>query len=140
MIVIPGNVGYLKQFFSAQLYVTNGTPAGSGLTVDSVTGTIMLPPGADQVVGTSDDPLALPTLITGPQPPTMNILGPGPDGKPTVGTLNPGDTGTGDWTIRGDKEGYYTINFGIAATLEGLPTGSVNVSGTATGGRSLVGR
>ena len=28
VIVIPGNVGYLKQFFSAQLYVANGAPVG----------------------------------------------------------------------------------------------------------------
>jgi len=134
VIVIPGNVGYLKQFFSAQLYVTDGAPAGSGLTVDNITGTIMLPPGADGVVGTADDPLALPLLTSGAQSPTMNILAPGPGGTPSVGTLNPGDTGQGEWTIRGDMEGYYTIIFGIAATLEGLPTGSFPLSGTATGG------
>ena len=33
ILVIPGNVGYLKQFFSAQLFVANGAPAGSNLTV-----------------------------------------------------------------------------------------------------------
>jgi hypothetical protein len=134
VIVIPGNVGYLKQFFSAQLYVTDGAPSGSGLTVDNITGTIMLPPGADGVVGTADDPLALPLLTSGAQSPTMNILAPGPGGTPSVGTLNPGDTGQGEWTIRGDMEGYYTINFGIAATLEGLPTGPFQLAGTATGG------
>ena len=134
IIVIPGNVGYLKQFFSAQLYVSNGAPGGSNLTVDNITGTISLPPGADGVVGTSDDPLALPNLTSGTQPLTMNILAPGSGGTPTIATLNPGDTGQGQWTIRGDKEGYYTINFGITATLEGLPTGPFNLSGTAVGG------
>ena len=134
VIVIPGNVGYLKQFFSAQLYVANGAPAGSNLTVDNITGTIGLPPGADGVVGTADDPLSLPDLTSGPQSATMNILAPGPGGTPSVATLNPGDTGQGQWTIRGDKEGYDTINFGITATLEGLPTGPFNLTGTAVGG------
>jgi len=58
VLVIPGNVGFLKQFFSAQLYVTNGAPGGSNLVVNNVTGTINLPPGADGVVGTADDPLS----------------------------------------------------------------------------------
>ena len=133
VLVIPGNVGYLKQFFSAQLYVTNGTPAGSNLVVDNVTGTINLPPGQDGVVGTADDPLALPTLTTGPEAATMNVLAPGPDGTPSVDTLNPGDTGQAQWTIRGDKEGYYPINFAINATLEGLPTGPIAVTGSAMG-------
>ena len=62
VIVIPGNIGYLKSFFSAQLFVANGTPAGSGLVVDEVTGTIHLPPGPDlDPEATEDNPLALPT-------------------------------------------------------------------------------
>jgi hypothetical protein len=134
VLVIPGNVGYLKQFFSAQLYVTNATPGGSNLVVDNVTGTINLPPGADGILGTSDDPLSLPTLTSGPEATTMNVLAPGPDGKPRVAALNPGQTGQAEWTIRGDLEGYYPINFGINATLEGLPTGPVAVTGLATGG------
>ena len=64
VLVIPGNVGYLKQFFSAQLYVTNDTPAEANLVVDNVSGTINLPPGPDGIVGTADDPLGLPTLIS----------------------------------------------------------------------------
>src|SRR5205823_14880859 len=54
LLVIPGNVGYLKQFFSAQLFVANGAPAGSNLSVHDVSGTIMMPPGADGVGGTAD--------------------------------------------------------------------------------------
>ena len=37
LLVIPGSVGYLKQFFSAQLAVGNGAPEGSGLVVRDVT-------------------------------------------------------------------------------------------------------
>ncbi len=68
VLVIPGNVGYLKQFFSAQLFVANGAPVGSGLTVRNVTGTVKLPPGADHELGTDDDPLALPDTVRGAQP------------------------------------------------------------------------
>ena len=132
VIVIPGNVGYLKQFFSAQLYVANGAPAGSNLSVDNISGTINLPTPTDGVA--ADAPLSLPSLKSGAQPTTLNVLAPDPGGKPTVATLNPGDTGQAQWTIRGDKEGYYAINFNINATLEGLPTGPFNLTGTAIGG------
>ena len=40
VIIIPGNVGYLKQFFSAKLFVANGAPVGSGLNVRDVTGSV----------------------------------------------------------------------------------------------------
>src|SRR5262249_51458434 len=58
----------------------------------------------------------------------------GADGSPSITSFNPGQTGQAQWTIRGDKEGFSTINFDIAATLNGLPTGPVALKGTATGG------
>lgn len=128
VLVIPGNVGYLKQFFSAQLYVTNDTPGEANLVVNNVSGTINLPAGPDGVVGTADDPLALPTLVSGPEATTMPIVLNG------ASTLNAGDTGQAQWTIVGNSEGFYSINFGIKATLEGLPTGPVALTGTAMGG------
>jgi hypothetical protein len=134
VLVIPGNVGFLKQFFSAQLYVANGAPGGSNLVVHDVTGTIVLPPGADQVPGTADDPLSLPATTSGPQSATLPVLGLGPDGKPSVDTLNPGETGQAEFLIRGEKEGFHEVDFQIHATLDGLATGPVGVSGTASGG------
>ena len=134
ILVIPGNVGFLKQFFSAQLYVANGAPGGSNLVVHDVTGTVVLPPGADQVAGTADDPLSLPNTVKGPQPATLPVLGLGPDGKPSVDALNPGETGQAEFLIRGEKEGFHTVDFNIHATLDGLVTGPVGISGTASGG------
>lgn len=134
VLVIPGNVGYLKQFFSAKLYVADGAPVGSNLAVQDVTGTINLPPGADGVVGTSDDPLSLPATKDGPQNLTKPVLGLGPDGQPSVSVLNPGDQGQQEWVLRGEKEGYSPISFNIAATLNGLVTGPVKVTGIAKGG------
>ncbi len=128
VLVIPGNVGYLKQFFSAQLYVANNTPAEANLVVDTITGTINLPPGPDGIVGTSDDPLGLPTLTSGPEATTLPILLNG------ASTLNAGQTGQSQWTIVANSEGFYNLNFGINATLEGLPTGPVNLTGSASGG------
>jgi hypothetical protein len=128
VLVIPGNVGYLKQFFSAQLYVSNNTPAEANLVVDNLTGTINLPAGPSGVVGGSDEPLGLPTLTSGPEAVTMPILLNG------ASTLNAGQTGQAAWTIVANSEGFYGINFGINATLEGLPTGPVNLIGSASGG------
>ncbi|HYR28344.1 MAG TPA: hypothetical protein VEU30_07755, partial [Thermoanaerobaculia bacterium] len=124
VLVIPGNVGYLKQFFSAKLFVANGAPGASNLTVHDVTGKIVLPPGADHVAKTPDDPLALPDLTSGPQPSTMPVRMAGLDGTPgtsdDVGSLRPGEQGEAEFLIRGEKEGFHTIDFDIAATLEGL--------------------
>jgi hypothetical protein len=128
VLVIPGNVGYLKQFFSAQLYVTNNTPGEANLSVSNVTGTINLPAGPSGVVGGSDEPLGLTTLVTGPEPATMPILLSG------ASTLNAGQTGEAQWSIVANSEGFYNLNFGINATLNGLPTGAVNLVGSASGG------
>jgi hypothetical protein len=134
ILVIPGDVGYLKQFFTAKLMVSNGAPGGSGLSVSDVAGTIKLPPGADGVLGTADDPLSLPALSTGPQSINHPVYAAGPDGKFTVNLLNPGDMGEADYYIRGDQEGFYPINFDIKGTLDGLAIGPVSITGSATGG------
>ncbi len=138
--MIPGNVGYLKQFFSAQLYVANGAPTGSGLTVRDVTGTIHMPAADDPEPRTT--PLALPELLRDgnviEQPTTMPVLGLGPDGAagtaddPT--TFAPGEQGQAEFLLRGEKEGYHTLDFDIAAMLDGLPVGPVRVTGKASGG------
>ena len=148
LLVIPGDVGYLKQFFSAQLFVANAAPPGSGLVVTNVEGTIELPLGADGVPGDppgggeSDDPLSLPDLIREgekrPQPETLPVVGIGPDEvsgtADDVDTLSPGDQGLADFTIRGDKEGFHPIAFEIRADLDGLPVGRVSLKGRAEGG------
>lgn len=138
VLVIPGNVGYLKQHFSAQLFVANGAPGSSNLTLRNVTGTIQLPKGADQVPDNSDDPLSLPDTVHGPQPKTLAVNGIGPDGVPNtaddITTLNPGAQAMAEFVIRGEKEGFHNLNFGVEATLDGLATGPVTVSGVAAGG------
>jgi hypothetical protein len=138
VLVIPGNVGYLKQFFSAQLFVANGAPPGTTLLVKDVTGTLKLPKGADDELGTADDPLALPETVRGPQPATMPVRGVGLDGEPgtadDVAVLRPAQQGQAEFLIRGEKEGFHSLEFDIDATLEGLAVGDVGIRGKARGG------
>lgn len=138
VLVIPGNVGYLKQFFSAKLFVANGAPGGSGLSVQNVKGKIKLPAGADQVQNSADDPLTLPDTDKGAQPSTLPVRAPGLDGEPDtaddIATLNPGEQGQAEFLLRGEKEGFHQVEFDIDADLTGLPTGAVHVSGRASGG------
>jgi hypothetical protein len=137
LLVIPGEVGYLKQFFSAQLFVANGTPATANLVVRDLTGTIDLPEG-NNPTSSADEPLSLPELATGLQASTMAIAGVGPDGKPAteddVTSLRAGEQGMAEFLIRGDLEGFHKIAFDIEGTLDGLPTGPIEVSGRAEGG------
>lgn len=139
LLVIPGNVGYLKQFFSAQLFVANGAPLGSGLALREVQSTVHLPPGPDLVPDTEDDPLALaPLQAGGTQPAIMPVRGVGPDGEPgtsdDVAVLGPGEQGQAEFLLRGEKEGFHNLDFDIAAVLEGLPVGPVTLTGKASGG------
>jgi alpha-tubulin suppressor-like RCC1 family protein len=135
LLVIPGEVGYLKQFFSAQLFVGNGTPATANLTVRDLKGTITLPDNPD---ANSPDPLALAETINGPQPTTMTIAAVGPDGKPAtaddITSLRAGEQGMAEFLIRGDAEGFHNISFALEGVLDGLPTGPITVTGTAKGG------
>ena len=128
LLVIPGSVGYLKQFFSVQLLVANGAPAGSALVVRDVTGTLKLPPGEDGRVGTQDDPLALPLLERGPQSPIVEVRG--NDG---TGQLFPGEFGRAELTVRGEREGRHDVDFEIHAKLDGLPVGPLSLEGSAHG-------
>lgn len=138
VLVIPGEVGFLKQFFSAQLFVANGTPGTANLIVRDVTGTLILPPGADLFPGGGDDPLSPAELPGGLQPLTMPIAGMGADGAPgtadDVTALGPGEQGQAEFLVRGDLEGFHPLAFDIKGVLDGLPTGPIEVSGRTTGG------
>jgi hypothetical protein len=59
VIVIPGDIGFLNQYFSVMLMVGNAAPVGSGLSVTDLQATILLPPGNDTIANTADDPLRM---------------------------------------------------------------------------------
>jgi len=58
----PGNVGFLNQFFSVQLVVSNVAPEYANLVVRDLKAEIVLPTGDDTVIDTGDDPLRMARL------------------------------------------------------------------------------
>ena len=140
LIVIPGNVAFLDQFFSALLIVANVAPDGTPLELRDVAATITLPKGLDGVAGSfespGDDPLRLARTQGAGVQPTIAIVQRGPDGQ----------LGTADDDIvigRRDKarrvsdrrleRGSQQFDIAIKATLVGLPSGPVNLEGAAAG-------
>ena len=117
VIVIPGNIAFLHQFFSVLLMVSNVAPGGSNLAVRDATATIVLPAGADTVSGSDDDPLRMARIGNPPvaQSATQAVAQSGPDGKfgtaDDIATLAPGDSGNSEFLVEGQKEGTHTVQY-----------------------------
>lgn len=137
VIVIPGDIGFLNQYFSVMLMVGNAAPEGSGLVVKNLQAEIMLPAGNDTVVGSGDDPLAMAITQEGESPGTQTVVKPGSDEK--LGTADdedliaPGETGNAEFLVEGRREGTHVIEMEISGTLTGLPVGPVEIRGRAAG-------
>ncbi|HEX8310771.1 MAG TPA: carboxypeptidase-like regulatory domain-containing protein, partial [Chthoniobacteraceae bacterium] len=142
LMIIPGNIGFLNQFFSVMIFTENGAPQGSGLSVRGVSAELSLPLGPDRVAGTftapGDDPLRFARVGTSaviqPVQPVRQL---GPDG--VLGTaddierLQPGNTGQGEFLVEGLQEGLHVMDLKLNATLEGLAAGPVQIQGKAAG-------
>lgn len=137
VVVIPGDIGFLNQYFSVLLMVGNVAPDGSNLVVRDLMATISLPAGNDTVVGTSDDPLKMAITERGEAPRVSPVAKAGPDGKPgTADDINfiaPGESGNAEFLVEGRREGTHALEMEISGTLEGLPVGPVTVRGRAAG-------
>ena len=137
VVVIPGDIGFLDQFFSVMLMVGNVAPAGSNLVVTDLKAEIVLPPGADTVVGTADDPLRMGRTDRGEVARIQPVVQPGADGAlgtaDDVLTLGPGQTGNAEFLVEGRREGSHIIEMAISGTLLGLPIGPVPITGRAMG-------
>ncbi|MGE5199651.1 MAG: hypothetical protein ACM3H9_08425, partial [Rhodospirillaceae bacterium] len=137
VIVIPGDIGFLNQYFSVMLMVGNAAPAGSNLSVANLTADIILPSGNDRVAGSADDPLRMAMTAKGESPRTQPIVQAGEDGA--LGTaddilvLEPGQSGNAEFLVEGRREGSHTVEMSISGTLLGLPVGPVAVTGRAIG-------
>ena len=133
LIVIPGDVGFLNQFFSAILLVSNGAPLASALSVRDLSAEIELPPGDGQ-----GPPLVVAETQSGGQVFVLPMRGLGRDGEPETaddtGTFAPGEQGQAEFLLEGRKEGFHEIAFDIRGMLDGLPIGPVPLTGTARGG------
>ena len=140
LMVIPGNIGFLNQFFSVQIYTENAAPQGSGLSVHSLTAELVLPTGPDLVRGTyeapGDDPLRF-ARVNGEVRPVVPVRQVGPDGKlgtnDDVDRLLPGQTGQGELLVEGLQEGLHVMELALRAKLDGLAGGAVDITGKAAG-------
>ncbi|MBL8142881.1 MAG: carboxypeptidase regulatory-like domain-containing protein, partial [Acidobacteria bacterium] len=137
VIVIPGDIGFLNQFFSVMLMVANVAPEGSNLVVSELTANIVLPPGIDNVVGSQDDPLRMANLATGESARLVPVTQAGADGQLGTGdditTLGPAQTGNAEFLVEGRREGTHVVEMELAGTLNGLPIGPVPIRGRAAG-------
>ncbi|MCW5558717.1 MAG: hypothetical protein KIT22_12930, partial [Verrucomicrobiae bacterium] len=143
LMVIPGNIGFLNQFFSVQIFTENAAPSGSGLSVYNIHATLKLPPGPDRVASTDyaqpgDDPLRFARV--GPDKiiqPVQAIVQPGSDGE--LGTpddnprLRPGESGQAEFLVEGLQEGLHVMDLDLEADMDGLAAGPVRVKGRAAG-------
>jgi hypothetical protein len=143
IMVIPGSIGYLHEFFSVQIFTENGAPNGSGLTVGNLQATLQLPPGQDGIVSTNwaqpgDNPLRFARLGSNNiVQPTQQIVDPGPDGilgdGDDISLLQPGETGQAQFFVEGLQEGLFPLNINLTGTLYGLAAGPVAIGGSANG-------
>ena len=143
LMVIPGGIGFLNQFFSVQIYTENAAPGDSGLSVFNVKAELVLPTGPDKIPAADyahpgDDPLRFARL--GPEKVVGNIqsiVRPGPDGKPgtsdDVPRLFPGESGQAEFLVEGLQEGLHVMDLKLTADLEGFAAGVVKISGRAAG-------
>ncbi len=143
LMVIPGNIGFLHQFFNVQILTENGAPGGSGLVVSNIQAQLILPPGPDGILSTNysqpgDDPLRMARFSpTDLDSTTQNVVNPGPDGQLGTGDdinwLSPGQSGEGQFYVEGLQEGLAVMNLNLTAQLYGLANGPVTVKGIAAG-------
>ncbi len=143
LLVIPGNIGFLNQFFSVQVFTENAAPAGSGLSVLNVQAELVLPPGDDKIPSPDfnqpgDDPLRFARIGAAQQiRPSQPIVRPGADGKlgtpDDIGRLTPGEGGQAEFLVEGLQEGLHVMNLKLTADLEGLAAGVIRINGKAAG-------
>lgn len=143
LVVIPGNVGFLNQFFSVRIFTENGAPEGSDLSVVNVLAEMVLPPGPDRVSASEysepgDDPLRFARVgADAVIEPVQPIRRAGLDGElgtaDDIGRLEPGESGQGEFLVEGLQEGLHVMDIQLTATLEGLAAGPVEIMGKAAG-------
>ena len=142
LLLIPGRIGLLNQFFSVRLFTENAAPAGSGLSVHSIRAELVLPKGRDQMAGSAaspgDDPLRFArTGETAEVRPIQPVAAVGPDAalgtSDDIGRLQPGETGEAEFLVEGLAEGLHVMDVTIEAALDGLGNRTRAIRGSASG-------
>ncbi len=118
LVVIPGNVAFLNQFFSVLLMVTNVAPDGTPLELRETRARIVLPAGRDRVAGSydlpGDDPLRLARIDGIGIQPEVAVVQRGPDGN--LGTADdiafiPAQrSAEGEFLVEGLQEGSHLFD------------------------------
>ncbi len=136
VVVFPGRVGFLHQFFEAIVIVGNGAPNGAPLILRTLKATAKLPDNGTPA-DAADDPLRIAETQTGGRVSELELHGLGPDNR--YGTADdtvafgPAESGQASFLIEGLEEGLHEIDFDLEAILEGLPSGPVKVRGEVSG-------
>ena len=137
IVAIPGDIAFLNQFFSVMLMVGNAAPAGTSLVLSNMSAEILLPAGRDKQPGNDDDPLRMAFTAQGEVNRNQIIAQPGGDGKlgtaDDIGTIGPGESGQAEYLVEGRREGTHIVELRIKGTLNGLPSGPIEMKGTALG-------
>ncbi len=129
IVVIPGSIGYLKQFYKTNLVILNVLPDGSPYVVQNLKATLMLPPGADGAVGTPDDPL-LAVSSGGESAELVKQIFTADKNA----ALKAGETGSALWFLRGDRLGNHEVKFYIQGEFAGGTLAApIPITGTARG-------
>ncbi|MEL6544465.1 MAG: carboxypeptidase-like regulatory domain-containing protein, partial [Myxococcota bacterium] len=131
LIIIPGNIAFLNQFFSVLVVTLNTGPEGSGLVVQNARARARLPEGADGSLGTGDDPLGLARTNEFPDgiPDTQPLLD-----ETGSDVLAPQRSHEAEFLVEGLREGTHPIQFDILGDLFVPALGeTVPISGEATG-------
>ena len=129
VIIIPGDIAFLNQFFSVLLQTTNLAPEGAGLDVFNATASITLPFGQDNIADTGDDPLRLANIENSDTQSSQPLLD-----ENDSDTIFSSKTNDAQFLVEGLKEGAHIVNFDITGDLF-VPTlgETVPVEGNAAG-------
>lgn len=135
LMIIPGNIAFLNQFFSVLVVATNIAPDGSGIFLENTQATIALPFGDDAIYdgGEGDDPLRV--AETDPQGIQTTLALLADDGEDN---LRPQQSVAAEFLVEGLREGTHVVQFEIqgdlvtpgfeqATPLLGVATGVVQV-------------
>ncbi len=133
VIVIPGNIGFLNQFFSVILQATNVAPEGSDLVLRQAKAKIRLPAGKDELADSGDDPLRVAKVANKGRLKALPLEGTGADGQPSA-DIAPQATNQAEFLVEGRREGTHRVDFDISGDLYVPALGkTVAMTGAAAG-------
>ncbi len=131
VLVIPGNVAFLNEFFEVILLVSNVAPQGSQIVITSATATLELPFGNDGSPASGDEPLVPAETEDLPHGATSTALVNTDGGAAQFG---PGEDAGGEFLVEGKLVGTHRLKVAITADLT-FPGAAqpVELSGSAFG-------